>query len=68
MKEACCDWIGITDADGTYPDEKIPDFLTAMSEKDTVAVAIIGRSAKIPLVRKSAKWVLTKLHLFPLMG
>ena len=56
-------YIAITDADGTYPDELIPEFFDDMTENnlDMLVGARTGESVKIPLVRKPAKWVINKL-------
>ena len=55
------DWILITDADGTYPTSAIPKLLAAAAVNDMVVGARVGKSVKIPLVRRPAKWVLGKL-------
>jgi glycosyltransferase involved in cell wall biosynthesis len=55
------DTICITDADGTYPAERIPELLAEMKTADMVVGARTGPSVAIPLVRKPAKWVLNKL-------
>ena len=55
--------IVITDADGTYPNRRIPE-LVEMYEKgnfDMVVGARVGGNVKIPLIRKPAKWFITKL-------
>lgn len=55
--------IVITDADGTYPNERIPE-LVKMFEKgnlDMVVGARIGKNVKIPLIRRPAKWFIAKL-------
>ena len=54
-------WILITDADGTYPAEAIPELLDKASTSDMVVGARVGRSVKVPLVRRPAKWFLRKL-------
>ena len=61
MKEARYDWVCITDADGTYPNEKIPELVSAMVENDMVVGARVIKGVSIPLVRKPAKWILTQL-------
>jgi glycosyltransferase involved in cell wall biosynthesis len=53
--------ICITDADGTYPAERIPDLLAELKGADMVVGARTGGSVAIPLVRKPAKWALNKL-------
>ncbi|MBT3601883.1 MAG: glycosyltransferase family 2 protein [Candidatus Latescibacteria bacterium] len=54
------DWIVITDADGTYPNERIPDLLSEAGPNDMVVGARVGEAAKIPLIRRPAKWVLAQ--------
>ena len=55
------DWIVITDADGTYPNDRIPDLLKHAEDHDMVVGARTGDAARIPLIRRPAKWVLAKL-------
>lgn len=55
------EYIVITDADGTYPAEYIPELLKKLERADMVVGARIGRNVRIPLVRRPAKWVLNKL-------
>lgn len=54
-------WILITDADGTYPTESIPFLLALADQNDMVVGARLGKSVNIPLVRRPAKWFLTRL-------
>ncbi len=51
----------ITDADGTYPAKSIPAILEKMKDADMVVGARIGKSVSIPLIRRPAKWFMTKL-------
>ena len=53
----------ITDADGTYPNERIPELIKIFQEGnyDMVVGARVGGNVKIPLIRKPAKWFITKL-------
>lgn len=55
--------IAITDADGTYPNWKIPEFLDRLKENrhDMVVAARTGKKVRIPLSRRPAKWVLNCL-------
>jgi len=55
------DLIVMIDADGTYPCKYIPEMLTALETSDMVVAARIGANVKIPLVRRPAKWALTRL-------
>jgi glycosyltransferase involved in cell wall biosynthesis len=61
MKEARYEWVGITDADGTYSNEKLPELVSAMRKHDMVIGARVGKGVTIPLVRKPAKWILTQM-------
>jgi glycosyltransferase involved in cell wall biosynthesis len=54
------DWIVITDADGTYPNDRIPELLSEAGPYDMVVGARVGEAAKIPLIRRPAKWVLAQ--------
>jgi len=53
--------VAITDADGTYPAEAIPGLVAAAADADMVVGARSAWSAGIPLVRRPAKWFLTRL-------
>lgn len=53
--------IVITDADGTYPSEYIPDLIEKIGEYDMVVGARLGQDAHIPLIRRPAKWFLNML-------
>lgn len=48
----------ITDADGTYPNERIPELVKALNENDMVIGARIGKNVKIPMFRRPVKWLL----------
>jgi glycosyltransferase involved in cell wall biosynthesis len=50
--------IVITDADGTYPSDRIPALLDALETSDMAVGARIGQTVRIPLIRRPAKWVL----------
>ena len=58
------DWIVITDADGTYPNDRIPDLLSEAGPYDMVVGARVGDAAKIPLIRRPAKWALAQFANF----
>ncbi len=57
------DCIVITDADGTYPHERIVELVKVFEEGnfDMVVGARVGKNVKIPLIRRPAKWFITKL-------
>jgi glycosyltransferase involved in cell wall biosynthesis len=69
MRHARFDYIAITDADGTYPDEKIPGFFreTIREELDMLVGARTGKRVSISVFRRFAKWMLTALANY-LMG
>jgi glycosyltransferase involved in cell wall biosynthesis len=52
------DIIAITDADGTYPAEFLPDMLARLEHADMVVGSRTGADVNIPLSRKPAKWFL----------
>ena len=55
------DRIVITDADGTYPADAIPDLLAIAERYDMVVGARVLANAAIPASRRPAKWVLRRL-------
>lgn len=61
IKEATGEFIAITDADGTYPIEDIPMLYQYMNKYDMVVGSRTKKGAKIPLIRKPAKYVVNKL-------
>ncbi len=63
LKEARFCWIGIADADGTYPVEELPKLLSLMKEKqaDMAVAARTGDTVHISLARRPAKWMLKQL-------
>jgi glycosyltransferase involved in cell wall biosynthesis len=63
IRRARYDLIGITDADGTYPNERIPDLVRHLyeTESDMVVGSRTGENVNIPLVRRPAKWIIGKL-------
>jgi glycosyltransferase involved in cell wall biosynthesis len=61
IRRASHDLICITDADGTYPNERIPELVGMMGDHAMVVGARIGETVKIPLVRRPAKWAINQL-------
>lgn len=63
IRNAQHEYIVITDADGTYPNERIPELIKTCQEGDydMVVGARLGSKVKIPLIRRPAKWFITKL-------
>ncbi len=64
IRHSSGDIIVITDADGTYPNDRIPEMLSYIGDYDMVVGARIGESVKIPLLRKPAKAILAYLANF----
>lgn len=64
LKEAKYKWIGITDADGTYPNAELTNLLSYTKDYDMVVGARTKSSAKYPIVRKPAKYIIAKLANF----
>lgn len=53
--------VAITDADGTYPGDAIPSLVEMLTDDvDMVVGWRKGYAAKIPLIRRPAKWVMRK--------
>ncbi len=61
VAKARYDTIVITDADGTYPAEAVPDLLAFSDDFDMVVGARVGADVRIPAVRRPAKWLLARL-------
>jgi glycosyltransferase involved in cell wall biosynthesis len=63
IRSALADVVAITDADGTYPNERIPElFQRLLDEKaDMVVGSRTGDSVHIPLIRRPAKAFLRSL-------
>lgn len=55
------DTVTIIDADGTYPADSIPALLAALERADMVVGSRVNPGAKIPLIRRPAKWLLNRL-------
>ena len=54
------DRVVITDADGTYPNERIPELVRQLDDADMVVGARTGGQVTIPLLRRPAKWALLR--------
>lgn len=61
IRQASHGWILITDADGTYPAAAIPQLLAEAERSSMVVGARLGKFVKIPIIRRPAKWFLTRL-------
>ncbi|MEA3188921.1 MAG: hypothetical protein QOD99_2751 [Chthoniobacter sp.] len=61
MARAKHEYILIADADGTYPLEDIPRLMAEAPNFDMVVGARTGKIVEIPLLRRPAKWMITRL-------
>ena len=60
IRQAKYPLIVITDADGTYPNERIPELVTMAKQADMVVGARIGANVKYSNLRKIPKWFLVR--------
>ncbi len=67
VRRAHHQWIVITDADGTYPNDRIPDLVAAASDADMVVGARTEGNDGQPLLRRLAKSIL-RAHCSWLVG
>lgn len=56
--------VAITDADGTYPADRIPELVRECADYDMVVGARLGDRVHIPTIRRPAKWVLGKISSY----
>ena len=61
IRHATGEIIVITDADGTYPNDRIPELVARMGRADMVVGARTKGNPRVPLLRRPAKWFLGKL-------
>ena len=63
IRHARYDIIGISDADGTYPNERLPNLIERVvaGGYDMAVGARTGDKVAIPLMRRPAKWVIGRL-------
>jgi glycosyltransferase involved in cell wall biosynthesis len=54
-RHATFDTLCITDSDGTYPNDRIPDLYAEMAHHDMVVGARIGKNVHIPWLRRAPK-------------
>jgi glycosyltransferase involved in cell wall biosynthesis len=60
IRQAQYPLIAITDADGTYPNERIPDLLTLAARADMVVGSRTGKNVTYSNLRKIPKWFLVR--------
>jgi len=53
--------VAITDADGTYPNDRILELAGLLEDADMVVGARTGADVRIPMIRRPAKWLVGKL-------
>jgi glycosyltransferase involved in cell wall biosynthesis len=64
IRAAQYDWILITDADGTYPVDAIPELLAQADRHSMVVGSRTGSTVQVPLERRPAKWFLNRLSSY----
>lgn len=58
IRHARHELVAIVDADGTYPINRLPEFITLAEHADMIVGARVGSAAKHPTLRRLPKWVL----------
>ena len=58
FRQAQYDRLAITDADGTYPNERIPEFVKLLDRADMVVGARVGADVNVPLLRRPVEALL----------
>jgi len=53
--------IVMTDGDGTYPNQDIPELMNYIKDYDMVIGARVGKNVTWPLIRRPARWFIRKL-------
>ncbi|OPZ16486.1 MAG: Undecaprenyl-phosphate 4-deoxy-4-formamido-L-arabinose transferase [candidate division BRC1 bacterium ADurb.BinA364] len=53
--------LAIIDADGTYPSARLAEFARMAQSCDMAVGARMGKSARIPWIRRPAKWIISRL-------
>ena len=63
IRHASYPLIAITDADGTYPNDRLPELIQQVvrGETDMAVGARIGQNVSITWIRRPAKWVIGRL-------
>ena len=66
IKNSAYNTIVITDADGTYPNDRIPELVKTFEDEnlDVVVVALVNKNVKIPLIGRLLNGVLLNLRVF----
>lgn len=61
VRNAETEVVAITDADGTYPNDRILELAGLLGDADMVVGARTGANVRIPVIRRPAKWLVGKL-------
>ena len=61
IRQAKYNLVAITDADGTYPNDKLPELLANLKTNDMVIGSRTGLKVYRQFLRRMAKWFLNKL-------
>ena len=62
IRNASFQYVGITDADGTYPNNEIPSLAHFLKDGYSMVVGVRkGQILKLPLLRRFPKWILNRL-------
>ncbi|MGB9691722.1 MAG: glycosyltransferase family 2 protein [Candidatus Sumerlaeaceae bacterium] len=64
IRAASHEIIVTTDADGTYPTAAMPELIQLLEGCDMAVGARIGKDVHIPIERRPAKWLLTKIAIY----
>jgi glycosyltransferase involved in cell wall biosynthesis len=60
IRKARTECIAITDADGTYPNDRLPELVALASEADMVVGARTADDVEYPWIRRIPKWFMAK--------
>ncbi len=61
IRQAKAELVAITDADGTYPSDRLPELIALIDGCDMTVGARTGRHVHISLIRRPAKWLIGRL-------
>src|SRR3989338_4119737 len=64
IRKSTGEFLMIIDADGTYPLDMLPEMMKGMQQYDMVVGSRTGKSVHIPLFRRPAKFIISKLANF----
>ena len=64
IRQSRFEWIGICDADGTYPVERMKDMIPFFKDHDMVIGIRTGDVKAVPFLRRPAKWFLNKFSSY----